>query len=235
MSMTLIKKLKLNDEFIKFQLNNTTSNEANESSTPKESEKEKESNEVITFELEIKELEEKREPLGIRRLMEKDHPTYKILGDIKENVKTRSFHKHGLVTLISQVKHSNIDEALEDESWVEAMEEELEQFHKNDVWKLMELPQNKNAIGAKRTLSYKLDEDGKVVRNKAKLVGKGYSQQKGINYTKIFALVARLEAIQILLSLAAFRKIKLYKMNMKSSFLNGVFEEEVYTEKPPGF
>ena len=77
--------------------------------------------------------------------------------------------------------------------------------------------------------------DGKVLRNKARLVAKGYSQQEGIDYKETFAPVAHLEAIPILLSFATYRNIKLYQMDVKNTFLNGLIQEEVYIEQPPRF
>ena len=81
----------------------------------------------------------------------------------------------------------------------------------------------------------KLDEAGKVIRNKARLVAKCYSQHEGIDYTKTFVPVARLHAIHILLSFATHTKMRLYQMNIKNTFLNGLIHEEVYVEQPPGF
>ena len=83
----------------------------------------------------------------------------------------------------------------------------------------------------------KLNEQGEVIRNKARLVTQGYSQQEGIDYTETFAPVAfaRLEAIRLLLSYAINHGIILYQMDVKSEFLNGVIEEEVFVKKPPGF
>ena len=81
----------------------------------------------------------------------------------------------------------------------------------------------------------KTDSDGIIIRNKARLVAKGYSQQEGIDYDEIFASVARLEAIRIFLAYAAHKKFKVFQMDVKSAFLNGELEEEVYVEQPPGF
>jgi hypothetical protein len=78
-------------------------------------------------------------------------------------------------------------------------------------------------------------EDGEVVRNKAHLVAQGYSQVEGLDFGETFALVARLEAIRILLAFATSKGFKLYQMNVKSAFLNGVIQEEVYVRQPPGF
>ncbi|RDX90373.1 hypothetical protein CR513_27780, partial [Mucuna pruriens] len=99
--------------------------------------------------------------------------------------------------------------------WVKEMNKELNQFQKNDVQKLIPLPKDKLKIGTRRL---KHDEDGKIIRNKARLVAHGYSQQEGIDYNETFALVARLEAINILLSFIAHSNMRLYQMDVKSVF-----------------
>ncbi|XP_075091982.1 uncharacterized protein LOC142172107 [Nicotiana tabacum] len=81
----------------------------------------------------------------------------------------------------------------------------------------------------------KLNEDEKVVRNKARLVAQGYSQQEGVDYDETFAPVARLESIQILLAYTSFKRFRLFQMDVKSVFLNGFIEKEVYVKQPPGF
>jgi hypothetical protein len=78
-------------------------------------------------------------------------------------------------------------------------------------------------------------EKGEVVRNKSRLVTQGFSQKEGIDYEETFAPVARLEAIRILLAFSVAKGIQLHKMDVKSAFLNGVLEEEVYVRQPPGF
>ena len=115
------------------------------------------------------------------------------------------------------------------------MQEELNQFERNKVWRLVPKLRNRSIIGAKWVFRNKLDEDGTVVRNKARLVAKGYSQEEGIDYDETFAPAARLEAIRIFLAYAAFSNFKVYQMDVKSAFLNGKIEEEVYVEQPPGF
>ena len=81
----------------------------------------------------------------------------------------------------------------------------------------------------------KLDENGIVVRNKARLVAQGYNQEEGIDFDKIFDSVARLKAIRMLLAFSCFMNFKLYQMDVKSAFLNGFINEEVYVEQPSGF
>ncbi|KAJ9539027.1 hypothetical protein OSB04_031760 [Centaurea solstitialis] len=106
---------------------------------------------------------------------------------------------------------------------------------RNKVWNLTSLPAGKSAIGTKWVFRNKRDENGVVVRNKARLVAQGYCQEEGINYEETFAPVARLEAIRIFQAYAAHKGFKVYQMDVKSAFLNGNLKEEVYVKQPPGF
>ncbi|XP_075099462.1 putative mitochondrial protein AtMg00820 [Nicotiana tabacum] len=115
------------------------------------------------------------------------------------------------------------------------MQDELDQFDKNQVWKLIPKPENVHMIRTKWVFRNKLNEDGKVLRNKARLFAQVYSQQEGVDYDETFAPVARLESIRILLAYASFKRFKLFQMDVKSSFLNGFIEEDAYVKQPPGF
>jgi hypothetical protein len=115
------------------------------------------------------------------------------------------------------------------------MLEELGNFERNEVWTLVDPLRDVNVIGAKWGFKNKQGEDGEVVRNKARLVAQGYSQVEGLDFGETFAPVACLEAIRILLAFATSKGLKLYQMNVKSVFLNGVIHEEVYVRQPPGF
>ncbi|GKD61186.1 putative ribonuclease H-like domain-containing protein [Tanacetum coccineum] len=130
---------------------------------------------------------------------------------------------------------TKIAQALDDESWVEAMQEELLQFKIQKVWTLVDLPYGKKAIGTKWVYRNKKDERGIVVRNKARLVAQGYKQEEGIDYDEVFAPVARIEAIRLFLAYASFMNFVVYQMDVKSAFLYGTIEEEVYVSQPPGF
>ncbi|GKB39150.1 retrovirus-related pol polyprotein from transposon TNT 1-94 [Tanacetum coccineum] len=130
---------------------------------------------------------------------------------------------------------NNVNEALTDDSWIVAMQEELNQFIANDVWELVPQPRNMTIIGTKWVFRNKLDENGIVSQNKARLVAQGYNQQEGIDYDETYALVARLESIRILLAYACALDFKLFQMDVKSAFLNGFINEEVYVAQPPGF
>src|ERR1700733_3195429 len=107
------------------------------------------------------------------------------------------------------------------------MNEELEQTEKNDTWELVPRPHDKNIIETKWIFKNKLNENGEVVKNKARLVCKGYAQQEGIDFEETFAPVARLEAIRMFLAFRFFQKFNAYQMDLKAAFLNGDLEEEV--------
>ena len=128
-----------------------------------------------------------------------------------------------------------MEEALQDADWVQAMQEELNEFERNKVWTLVPRPKNRSVVGTKWVFRNKTDSDGIITRNKSRLVAKGYSQQEGIDYDETFAPVARLEAIRIFLAYVAHKKFKVFQMDVKSAFLKGELEEEVYIEQPPGF
>ena len=115
------------------------------------------------------------------------------------------------------------------------MQEELEQIERNQVWTLVSRPVDQNIVGTRWVFKNKLNADGKIVRNKARLVAKEYIQEFGVDFEESYALVVRLEAVRLLLAYAASRKIKLYQMDVKSAFLNGYVNEEVYVDQPPGF
>ncbi|GJW76906.1 putative ribonuclease H-like domain-containing protein [Tanacetum coccineum] len=188
------------------------------------------------------------------------HPQSQILGDPNTPVQTRSSLKkiteaHALVSHIQAQQRSNhkdqqhclfacflsqseprkVSEALEDESWVEAMQEELLQFKLQQVWILVDLPNGAKVIGTKWVYRNKKDERGVVVRNKARLVAQGHRQEEGIDYDEVFAPVARIEAIRLFLAFASFMGFIVYQMDVKSAFLYGTIDEEVYVSQPPGF
>jgi hypothetical protein len=115
------------------------------------------------------------------------------------------------------------------------MDEELDQIEKNDTWELVPRPNDKNVINTKWVYKNKLNEDEHVTRNKARLVCKGYAQVERIDFEETFALVAKIESIGLLLAYACSKNIKVYQMDVKSIFLNGELEKEVYIEQPEGF
>ncbi|GKA74492.1 putative ribonuclease H-like domain-containing protein [Tanacetum coccineum] len=188
----------------------------------------------------------------------KDHPLDQVIRDLQSATLTRKMSKnleeHGFLstTLKQRTDHKDLQNclfacflsheepkkvihALKDPSWIEAMQEELLQFKLQEVWTLVELPNGKQAIGTKWVFRNKKDERGIVIKNKARLVAQGYTQEEGINYDEVFAPVARIEAIRLFLAYASFKDFVVYQMDIKSAFLYGKIEEEVYVYQPPGF
>nr|GEV07026.1 putative ribonuclease H-like domain-containing protein [Tanacetum cinerariifolium] len=146
---------------------------------------------------------------------------------------TTRVHKDHPVTQIIEPKR--VHQALKDPSWIEAMQEELLQFKMQKVWVLVDFPYGKRAISTKWVFKNKKDERGIVVRNKARLVAQGHTQEEGINYEEVFALVARIEAIRLCLAYASFMGFMVFQMDVKSAFLYGTIEEEVNVCQPLGF
>nr|GEV93003.1 reverse transcriptase domain-containing protein [Tanacetum cinerariifolium] len=136
---------------------------------------------------------------------------------------------------LSQVEPKKISQVLEDESWVDAMQEELLQFQIQKVWVLVDLPFGKKAIGTKWVYRNKKDEREVVVRNKVKLVAQGHMREEGIDYDEVFALVVRIESIRIFLAFTSYMVFIVYQMDVKSAFPYGTIDEEVYVIQPPRF
>jgi hypothetical protein len=166
-----------------------------------------------------------------------NHPTTNLLGDVHEGkrLRNRVVNQVSYSCYLSQLEPKKVEEALDDESWINAMHDELHQFTRNEVWSLVPRPYDRNVIGTKWVFKNKSDEHGTVVRNKARLVAQGYTQVEGIDFDETFAPVARLESIRVLLAIACHLGFKLYQMDVKSAFLNGLLQEEVYVEQPKGF
>nr|GEX23635.1 hypothetical protein [Tanacetum cinerariifolium] len=134
-----------------------------------------------------------------------------------------------------EVEPKKISQALEDESWVDVMQKELLKFQIQKVWVLVDLPFGKKAIKTKWVYRNKKDERGVVVRNKVRLVAQGHRQEEGIDNDEVFAHVARIEAIRIFLAFASYMGFIVYQIDVKSAFLYGTINEEVYVIQPPRF
>jgi len=115
------------------------------------------------------------------------------------------------------------------------MHEELNQFGRNKVWTLVHRSKKMNVIKTKWVFKNKLVEQGVIVRNKDRLVAKGYNQEEGIDFGETYAHVARLEAVRLLLAYAYMNGFKLHQMDVKSAFLNAYIDEEVYESQPSSF
>ncbi|KAJ9548565.1 hypothetical protein OSB04_021108 [Centaurea solstitialis] len=183
------------------------------------------------------------EPLHLTRT-QKNHPASQVIGDVASPMITRkqsreagfvNTHSGMLSCFLSQNEPKKVLDAMKDPSWIEAMQEELLQFVLQHVWDLVDLPKGHRVIGTKWIFRNKTDERGIVIKNKARLVAQGYTQEEGIDYDDVFAPVARIEAIRLFLAFASYQGFKVYQMDVKSAFLYGTIDEEVYVCQPPGF
>nr|GEX99693.1 integrase, catalytic region, zinc finger, CCHC-type, peptidase aspartic, catalytic [Tanacetum cinerariifolium] len=155
----------------------------------------------------------------------KDHPLNNIISQLSRPVSTRlQLHEQALFcyydAFLTSVEPKTYKEALTQSCWIEAMQEELNEFEHLEVWELVPV---------------KLDELGGILKNKARLVARGYRQEEGIDFEESFALVARLEDIRIFLAYAAHNNMVVYQMDVKTAFLNGNLRKEVYVSQLDGF
>nr|GEU54821.1 hypothetical protein [Tanacetum cinerariifolium] len=203
-------------------------NDLDEEEAIRETEKEKLENIVEDETLEIDKIVSIKES--------RNHPLENIIGNLNQRtLMSQAQNQSNFFCFISTIETKNINEALGDKSWIVFMQEELNQFIVNDVWELVTQPRNMTIIGPKWVFRNKLDENGVVSQNKARLVTQGYNQQEGIIYDETYAQVARLESIRILLAYAYALDFKLFLMDVKSAFMNGIINTEVLVAQPPGF
>ncbi|XP_022853192.1 uncharacterized protein LOC111374707 [Olea europaea var. sylvestris] len=127
------------------------------------------------------------------------------------------------------------EEALKDLKWKKAMEEEMSMIHKNRTWELVNKPEGRKVIGVKWVYKTKLNADNSINKHKARLVIKGYAQIFSVDYSDTLAPIARLDTIRMLLTLAAQKGWKVFQLDVKLAFLNGVLQKEIYLEQPDGF
>nr|GEV76799.1 hypothetical protein [Tanacetum cinerariifolium] len=170
----------------------------------------------------------------------KDHPLEQVIGNPSQSVRTRrQLESDGEMCMfaltVSRTKPKNIKKAMADSAWIESMQEELHQFDRLDVWELVDRPLCTNVINMKWLWKNKHGEENNVIRNKSRLVAKGYAQKEGVDFEESFAQVARLEAVRLFIAYAAHKSFTVYHMDVKTAFLYGPLKEEVYVNQPDGF
>ncbi|GJU69902.1 putative ribonuclease H-like domain-containing protein [Tanacetum coccineum] len=163
----------------------------------------------------------------------KDHLLDHVIGDVQTGVQTRRMtrttNEQGFINAVYEEKtHEDLQNYL-----LACFLSQIEP--KKKVWTLVDLPYGKRAIETKWVYRNKKDKRGIVIRNKARLVAQGYTQEEGIDYDEDFAPVARIEAIRLFLAYASFKDFVVYQMDVKSAFLYGKIKDEVYVCQPPGF
>nr|GEZ39975.1 putative ribonuclease H-like domain-containing protein [Tanacetum cinerariifolium] len=163
-----------------------------------------------------------------------------VIGNPSQSVRTRRQLESDaemcmFALIVSRTEPKNIKESMADSIWIESMQEELHQFDRLDVWELADRPLCTNVINLKWLWKNKRDEENIVIRNKSRLVAKGYAQKERVNFEESFAPVARLEAIRLFIAYAAYKSFTVYQMDVKTAFLYGPLKEEVYVNQPDGF
>ncbi|CAL8991820.1 unnamed protein product [Prunus brigantina] len=129
---------------------------------------------------------------------------------------------------------SELQDALSNPKWMNAMNVEMDALNKNKTWDLVHLPRGKKAVGCRWVFTLKHKADGSIDRYKARLVAKGYTQTYGVDYLETFAPVAKLNTVRVLLSLAANRDWPLLQFDVKNAFIHGDLKKEIYMDLPPG-
>ncbi|GJY86381.1 retrovirus-related pol polyprotein from transposon TNT 1-94 [Tanacetum coccineum] len=170
----------------------------------------------------------------------KDHPLEQVIGEPSRPVLTRNQLKSDgdmcmYALTVSTMEPKNVNEAMTDPAWIESMQEELLQFKRLDVWVLVPLPDHVKPLTLKWLFKNKHDEENTVIRNKTRLVVRGYRQEEGIDFEESFAPVARMEAIRIFLAYVAHKAFTVFQMDVKTAFLHGTLKEDVYMYQPEGF
>ena len=136
---------------------------------------------------------------------------------------------YGYSSNLTSVKEpQSVREALTSREWIDAMRTEIDSLHHNQVWELVELPEDRKAVGSKWVFKAKTNADGTVERCKARLVAQGYSQKEGLDYDETFSPVVRSESVRSVIALASKNGLKLHQMDITTAFLNGDLQEEVY-------
>lgn len=127
------------------------------------------------------------------------------------------------------------EEAAKEAKWQRAMDSEIDVIEINNTLELTDLPKGQKTIGVKWVYKTKINEKGAVDKHKARLVAKGYKQKFGVDYKEVFAPVARMDTIRLVISMAAQHSWPIYQLDVKSAFLHGDLQEQVYIDQPLGY
>ncbi|KAJ0809226.1 putative RNA-directed DNA polymerase [Helianthus annuus] len=136
---------------------------------------------------------------------------------------------------VNHLEPTTYEEATQESKWKKAMDVEMQAIERNGTWDLVELPKDAKCIGVKWVFKTKVNERGEVEKHKARLVAKGYGQEHGVDYTEVYAPVARMDTIRLMIAVAAQRGWEIFQMDVKSAFLHGTLDEDVYVQQPQGY
>ncbi|GJW94056.1 retrovirus-related pol polyprotein from transposon TNT 1-94 [Tanacetum coccineum] len=170
----------------------------------------------------------------------KDHPIANMIGDPSRSVSTRKQLETDSMwcyfdAFLTSVEPKKFKQATIKPSWIDAIQKEIHEFERLEVWELVPCPDKVFLIKLKWIYKVKTNEFGGVLKNKARLVAQGFRQEEGINFEESFAPVARIEAIRIFVANVAHKNMMIYQMDVKTAFLNGELKKEVYVSQPEGF
>ena len=176
-------------------------------------------------------------PRWLKQTLQDSKLSAPLLGKTRSSSRHASgnFVDYSIVAIACNEEPLTFEDACDDPHWMSAMQSEMDSIHKNGTWELCELPKGKNVIGTRWVYKIKRKPDGSIDRYKARLVAKGYAQQYGIDYEETFAPTSRMTTIRTVVALAAQRGWKMHQLDIKTAFLNGDLQEEVYVKQPPGF
>ncbi|KAI3509130.1 hypothetical protein L1887_24156 [Cichorium endivia] len=160
---------------------------------------------------------------------------FRNMQDLLANTRRLDLDDVADYALFSDADPVTFEEAVKEERWRLAMDSEMDSIERNDTWELVDPPLDKKPIGVKWVFKTKLNEKGEIDKYKARLVVKGYKQKYGVDFNEVFAPVIRLETIRLVLALAAQQGWEVHQMDVKSAFLNGFLNEEVYVDQPQGY
>lgn len=158
----------------------------------------------------------------------------KTLANLHDTTTARELDADELLLMLGE-EPTTFFEAEKHQCWRQAMLEDMSSIEDNHTWCLVDLPPGHRLIGLKWVYKLKKDEHGVILKHKARFVAKGYVQRQGVDSEEVFAPVARLESVRLLIALAAHEGWAVHHMDVKTAFLNGNLEEEVYVAQPPGF
>ncbi|GJR97614.1 retrovirus-related pol polyprotein from transposon TNT 1-94 [Tanacetum coccineum] len=170
----------------------------------------------------------------------KDHPLTNVIGNPSRPVSTRKQLETNAMwcyfdAFLTSVELKNFKQAILEPLWIAAMQEEIYEFKRLEVWELVPYPDKVMLIKLKLIYKVKTNKFGRVLKNKARLVAQGFRQEDGIKFEESFAPVSRIEAIRIFVANAANKNMTIYQMDVKTAFLKGELKEEVYVSQPEGF
>jgi hypothetical protein len=178
----------------------------------------------------------KRKPTWARELIQDGEKYGAPEGTMRQSKKPKPFSNYtALMCDLIEKEPTCFEEDIQKKEWADATMEEYQSIIKNDVWEIVPRPKNKDVLSSKWIYKIKHVADGSIEKHKARFVVHGFSQKEGIDYEETFAPVAKYTSIRTIIALAAKMKWKLHQMDVKTTFLNVVIEEEVYIEQPQGF